>query len=229
MLSSCGIRIMKYEFEDDHVVAEKVTSVKVRGEDGAGNVSIRYQQGLTETKIHRKVEHARDNRPSGIAHRVEGSTLVLDGCGRDCEINYDVVIPSADISVIGDTGSGDVTVEGLASVDFSTGSGRITARDISGDVKAKAGSGDFTATRVSGAVTADLGSGRIQLVADHQRLHFGEVHSRVPQERQRFLQPFENIVISEIDNPKNGVGVPDHLRHPRFSELAGNRWQINQL
>ncbi|NGY62009.1 DUF4097 domain-containing protein [Lentzea sp. NEAU-D13] len=163
VLSSCGIRIMKYEFEDDNVVSEKVTSVKVRGEDGSGNVSIRYQQGLTETKIHRKVEHARDNKPSGIAHRVEGSTLVLDGCGRDCEINYDVVVPSADISVIGDTGSGDVTVEGLASVDFRTGSGRITTRDISGDVKAKAGSGDFTATRVNGAVTADLGSGRIQL------------------------------------------------------------------
>jgi DUF4097 and DUF4098 domain-containing protein YvlB len=163
VLSSCGIRIMKYEFQDDHVLAEKFTSVKVRGEDGAGDVSIRYQQGLTETKIHRKVEHAKDNRPSGIAHRIEGSTLVLDGCGRNCEIDYDVVVPSADISLVGDTGSGDATIEGLASVDFRTGSGRIIARDISGDVKVKAGSGDVTATRVGGAVTADVGSGRIEL------------------------------------------------------------------
>ncbi|SMD08154.1 DUF4097 family beta strand repeat-containing protein [Lentzea albidocapillata] len=163
--TGCGIRIMKYEFQDDHVVAETFTSVKVRGEDGAGDVSIRYQEGLAETKIHRKVEHAKDNKPSGIAHRIEGSTLVLDGCGRNCEIDYVVLVPSAGISLIGDTGSGDVTVEGLASVDFRTGSGRVVARDIAGDVKVKAGSGDFEGARIGGAVTADLGSGGILLDA----------------------------------------------------------------
>ncbi|MDX8029918.1 DUF4097 family beta strand repeat-containing protein [Lentzea sp. BCCO 10_0856] len=165
VLTGCGIRIMKYEFQDDHVVAEKFTSVKVRGEDGAGDVSIRYQQGLAETQIHRKVEHMKDNKPSGIAHRIEGSTLVLDGCGRNCEINYTVLVPSADISLIGDTGSGDATIEGLAAVDFRTGSGRIIARDIAGDVKVKAGSGDFEGGRIGGAVTADMGSGRIVLDA----------------------------------------------------------------
>jgi hypothetical protein len=165
VLTGCGIRIMKYEFSDDHVVAEKYTSVKIRSDQDSGDVTIRYQQGLTETKIHRKVEHGRDNKPSGVAHRIEGSTLVLDGCGRDCEINYEVLVPSADISVVGDIGSGDTIFEGLASVELKTGSGRVTTRDIAGDVKVKAGSGDFTATRVGGEVTADLGSGRIELDA----------------------------------------------------------------
>jgi hypothetical protein len=161
--TGCGIRIMKYEFQDDHVVAEKFTSVKVRSDQDSGNVSIRYQQGLAETKVHRRVEHSKDNKPSGVAHRVEGSTLVLDGCGKNCEINYEVLVPAADITVVGDIGSGDVTVEGLASVDFRTGSGRVIARDISGDVKVKTGSGDFEGVRIEGAVTADMGSGRIQL------------------------------------------------------------------
>ena len=163
VLSSCGIRIMKYEFEDDHVVAERFTSV--RALTGSGDVSIRYQQGLTETKIHRKVEHGRDNKPTAVSHRVEGTTLVLDTCGNDCEINYQIVVPSADVSVVGDIGSGDVNLDGLASVDFKTGSGRVNVRDISGDVKVKTGSGDFMATRVGGAVTGDLGSGRIELDA----------------------------------------------------------------
>lgn len=163
--TGCGIRIMKYEFSDDHVVAEKFTSVKVRSDDDSGDVTIRYQQGLAETKIHRKVEHNRDNKPSGVAHRVEGNTLVLDGCGRDCEINYEVLVPSAGISVVGDIGSGDVVFEGLAAVEFKTGSGRITARDITGDVKVKAGSGDFEGTRIGGTVTADLSSGDIELDA----------------------------------------------------------------
>jgi hypothetical protein len=163
--TGCGIRIMKYEFQDDHVVAEKITSVKVRSDQDAGDVAIRYQQGLAETKVHRRVEHNKDNKPSGVAHRIEGSTLVLDGCGNDCEINYEVLVPAADITVIGDIGSGDVTVEGVASVDFRTGSGRVIARDIAGDVKVKTGSGAFEGARIGGAVTADMGSGRIALDA----------------------------------------------------------------
>ncbi|SDK53394.1 Putative adhesin [Lentzea albidocapillata subsp. violacea] len=163
--TGCGIRIMKYEFSDDHVVAEKFTSVKVRSDQDSGDVTIRYQQGLTEAKIHRRVEHSKDTKPSGVAHRVEGNTLVLDGCGRDCEINYEVVVPSADTTVVGDIGSGDVIIEGLASVEFKTGSGRITIRDIAGDAKVKTGSGRFDGTRIGGAVTADVGSGRIVLDA----------------------------------------------------------------
>lgn len=160
-----GIRIMMYEFSDDHVVAEKFTSVKVRSDNDAGDVTIRFQQGLNETKIHRKVEHEKNNKPSGVAHRVEGNTLVLDGCGRDCEINYEVLVPFADISVVGDIGSGDAIFEGLAAVEFKTGSGRITTRDIAGDVKVKAGSGDFEGTRIGGTLTADVSSGRIELDA----------------------------------------------------------------
>lgn len=163
VLTACGIRIMKYEFQDDHVVAEKFTSVRVR--TGSGEVSIRYQQGLTETKIHRKVEHNKDNRPSGISHRLEGTTLSLDTCGNNCSIDYTILVPSPDIKVIGDVGSGDAIIEGLASVEYQTGSGRVVTRDISGDVKVKTGSGDFEATRIGGTVTADLGSGRISLDA----------------------------------------------------------------
>ncbi|NKE55610.1 DUF4097 domain-containing protein [Lentzea sp. PSKA42] len=163
VLSACGIRIMKYEFQDDHVVAEKFTSVRAR--TGSGNVSIRFQQGLTETKIHRRVEHEKNNKPTGLSHRVEGTSLVLDTCGNDCTVNYEILVPSADITLLGDVGSGDLTAEGLASVEYKTGSGRIVVRDIPGDVKATAGSGDFEATRVGGAVTADLHSGRISLDA----------------------------------------------------------------
>lgn len=163
--TGCGIRIMKYEFADDHVVAEEFTSVRVRSDDDSGDVTIRYQEGLAETKIHRVVEHTKDNKPSGVAHRVEGDVLVLDGCGRNCEIDYVVLVPRASISVVGDVGSGDAIFEGLSSIDFKTGSGDITARDIAGDVKAKAGSGNVRATRIGGALTADLGSGDIELDA----------------------------------------------------------------
>ncbi len=180
LLSGCGIRIVKYEFTDDHTVAEKYTSVRVR--TGFGKVSIRYVPGLSETKIHRTVQHAKDNKPSGVSYRIEGSTLVLDDCGDHCSISYEVQVPSADITVESpDSGSGDTVIEGVAAVDYKVGSGRfeaydiagnvqidngsgdITVRDIRGDVKSHGGSGRFEASRVKGSVTADMGSGDIEL------------------------------------------------------------------
>jgi len=162
LLSGCGIRIVKYEFSDDQTVAEKFTSVRVR--TGFERVSIRYVPGLSETKIHRTVQHAKNNKPSGVSHRVEGGSLVLDDCGDHCSVEYQVQVPSADIAVVGeDVGSGDATIEGVASVDYHNGSGRIVVRDIAGDVRVDSGSGDFDATGVRGSVTAVLGSGRIRL------------------------------------------------------------------
>jgi hypothetical protein len=162
VLTACGIRIVKYEFTDDQVVAEEFTSVRVR--TSSGDVSIRHVPGLSETKIHRRVEHTKNNKPTAVSHRVEGGALVLDDCGNDCQINYEVQVPSAAITVLGDdVGSGDATIEGLASVDYRNGSGKITVRDIAGDVRVDSASGDFDATNVKGAVTATLNSGRIRL------------------------------------------------------------------
>lgn len=162
VLSGCGIRIMKYEFQDDNVVAEDVTSVRVR--NGSGDVSIRYVSGLPETKVHRRIEHRKDRKPEGATHRVEGgSTLVLDGCGDDCHVDYVVQVPDNKITVQGDTGSGDAVIEGIAAVDYKTGSGRIVVRDIAGDVRAVLASGDFEAARIDGSLIAQTHSGRIRL------------------------------------------------------------------
>lgn len=162
VLTACGIRIVKYEFADDHVVAENFTSVRVR--TGSGDISIRYQQDLAETKIHRRIEHAKDNRPTGLSHRIEGNALVLEDCGNNCSIDYEIVVRDPAITVRGENvGSGDATIEGLASVDYQAGSGNITVRDIAGDVKLNTGSGDFRATAVKGTVTAKLGSGNMFL------------------------------------------------------------------
>lgn len=161
VLSGCGIRIMKYEFEDDRVVAEKFASVRVRTH--SGDVTIRSQQGLTETKIHRRVEHKKNNKPETLFHRVEGDALVLEDCGDDCTVNYDVLVPSADVSVLGDVASGNVRIEGVARVEYKTGSGSIVVRDVKGDVRVIARSGDFDGARIDGTVTAHADSGNMRL------------------------------------------------------------------
>jgi len=161
VLTACGIRIVKYEFTDDHTVAETFTSVRVR--TGSGDVAIRHVEGLNETKIHRRVEHAKDNRPAGIAHRIEGGALVLDDCGDNCSINYEVQVPSASITVEGvDVGSGKAVFEGLAAVDYKIGSGDFEARDIAGNVQVTSGSGDIDVRGIAGDVKANSGSGKLE-------------------------------------------------------------------
>lgn len=160
-LSACGVQFVHHGFQQDHVVKDSIASV--RAQSGSGNVSVRWVDGATETKIHRKVQHPRNRKPEGDSHRMEGNVLVLDDCGNDCSVDYEVAVPTKDVKVLGDMGSGDVTIEGVASLQLNTGSGNVIVRDLAGVVRVDSGSGDFTAERIGGDVTAKLGSGNATL------------------------------------------------------------------
>lgn len=160
-LSACGIRFVQHEFEDDHSLKDKVASVRIQS--GSGSVTVRHSEGATETTIHRRVQHQRDAKPEGVSHRMEGSVLVLRDCGNNCTVDYEVAVPDKTTKVVGQLGSGDVTIEGVASVELSAGSGHVTARDITGNVRLDAGSGDFTAERIAGEVSASVSSGQLKV------------------------------------------------------------------
>lgn len=160
-VSACGIKFIEHAFEDDHTVSNEFTSVRMQ--NGSGDVTIRHVEGISETKIHRRVQHPRDNKP-GAVHGVDGSTLVLRECGlNNCSIDYEISVPAKNITVTGDLGSGDVKIDGLESVELTTGSGKVETRNIAGKVKVETGSGDFTADGVGGDVHAVLGSGHMRL------------------------------------------------------------------
>ena len=160
-LSACGIRFVEHSFEDDKAVPEKIESVVIQ--TGSGNVSIRYTKGATQTTIHRRVTHRRDQKPEGETHKVEGTVLTLHDCGDNCSVDYQVNLPSDKVIVHGTVGSGDVTAEEVAEVDVNAGSGHVIARHVGGKVRIDANSGDVVVEDAKGDVTAHVGSGHARL------------------------------------------------------------------
>ncbi|MCE6995628.1 DUF4097 domain-containing protein [Saccharothrix sp. S26] len=160
-LTSC-VRLVQNGFDDSHTVSEQVTEVRLR--NGSGNVVVRGEEGATATEIRRRVEYPKDvDKPGGVSHRVEGSTLVLDGCGSRCSVDYEVTVPSKDVRITGENSSGDVRIEGVAGVEVEIGSGDATFRDVAGVVRVDNSSGDLEVAGVGGEFTGKVGSGTTRL------------------------------------------------------------------
>ncbi|MEU4739092.1 DUF4097 family beta strand repeat-containing protein [Actinosynnema sp. NPDC023658] len=160
-LTSC-VRLVENGFDDKHSVTDQVTEVRLQ--NGSGNVIVRSRSDATETEVRRRVQYPKDSdKPGGVSHRMEGSTLVLDGCGNRCTVNYEVTVPSKDVRITGENSSGDVRLEGLASVDIEVGSGDAVVRDVSGAVRVDNSSGDLEVVGVGGDFTGRVGSGGTRL------------------------------------------------------------------
>jgi hypothetical protein len=109
------------------------------------------------------------NRPVDRT-RWDGDTLrVSHDCsavdfGPGCSVDYGLRVP-AGVVVEVRTGSGDVTARDLTGpVTLDTGSGDVTGSGLSGALRLHTGSGDVTADGLgSGPVVADTGSGDVAL------------------------------------------------------------------
>ncbi|QQQ76313.1 DUF4097 family beta strand repeat protein [Saccharothrix sp. 6-C] len=162
-LTSC-VRLVQNGFDDQHSVSERVTEVRLQ--NGSGDVTVRGQAGATATEVRRRVEYPKgSDKPGGVSHRVEGSVLVLDGCGSQCSVSYEVTLPTEDVKITGRNSSGDVVLERVASVDVEVGSGSTTVREVAGAVTVDNDSGDLDATTVGGDFIGRVGSGSTRLAA----------------------------------------------------------------
>ncbi|MFI9811038.1 DUF4097 family beta strand repeat-containing protein [Saccharothrix variisporea] len=160
-LAGC-VRLVQEKFSDQGRVTEKVVAVRVQND--SGRVTVRGSDAATSVEVKRTVEYPRNtDKPSGTTYRVDGDTLVLDDCGRNCSVDYDVTVPGKDVKVVGGNGSGDVTFERVGSVDIEVGSGDVHVRDVSGSVKVENGSGDVDVSDVGGSFKGNVGSGRAKL------------------------------------------------------------------
>jgi hypothetical protein len=157
LLAGCnGFRAASANFEDDAPVQATVTAVRL--ESGSGSVKVRT--GGTPG-IHRKVYYVKD-KPGASTH-FEGDTLVLEDCRQNgCSIDYDVVLP-AGAKIMGEVGSGDITVLGMAEVGVRTGSGDVVVRDVTGPVTVRTGSGDADLSGLGQSAVVEASSGDVKL------------------------------------------------------------------
>jgi hypothetical protein len=157
LLGACGWDITTKEDTDDSRVDQRVTSVRVGNDSG----SVKIRTG-SETSVHRVVHY--DERRPESTHRVEdGDVLVLNPCPeRNCWIDYEVTVP-AGTRVLGQVDSGNVELDGVASVNLKASSGNVTVRGVSGQVTVEANSGSVRLSDIGDVVTVRADSGGVTI------------------------------------------------------------------
>lgn len=151
VLTGCGlgdIASPQREEVSDYTVTEKI--VRLRVDSGSGDIVVNGSD-RTDVRVIETLHWRGGNKPTA-EHRVEGDLLLLDyTCKRSigprfCSVDYKIEVPAGVVVTVG------------------TGSGEITLRDLSGDVRATAGSGTIDAAGLSGGNgLAKTGSGDVEL------------------------------------------------------------------
>ncbi|MED7926442.1 DUF4097 family beta strand repeat-containing protein [Nonomuraea sp. LP-02] len=149
LLTGCGLDSIAGPTNKDtksYEVTDRVTELRL---DGASGDAVITETGGTAVRVTETLTWRGDSKPTP-EHRIEGGVLALSyTCPSNlgsCGVDYRIEVP-----------------KGLA-VDLDSGSGDITLRALSGDVRVNVGSGDVDAADLAGKnVVADSGSGNVEL------------------------------------------------------------------
>ncbi|MCX4781026.1 DUF4097 family beta strand repeat-containing protein [Streptomyces sp. NBC_01264] len=155
----------------DTTVAEAVTAVDV-SDAGSGSIEVVAGSGPGVT-VRRTVHYRGDTVPQP-AQRLSGGVLTLTNgsCSGRCSVDYRLEVP-ASATVRAESGSGRVTVAGVAAADVTTSSGSVRADRIAGPLTVRTFSGSIAAEELAGpAADARSSSGDV-------RLAFGKAPSSV--------------------------------------------------
>jgi DUF4097 and DUF4098 domain-containing protein YvlB len=143
---------------------------------GSADLDIPGVSGLTRVEVRGKAcasdEAALKDLQVGASRRGDGAAVVVPGeralrIGGLFGAGYAYLILQvrvpATLAVSVQSGSGDVKAAQLAALDFSTGSGDLTATDIAGALVLRSGSGDVDARQVGSVDLRSTGSGDIKV------------------------------------------------------------------
>ncbi|MGO1973791.1 MAG: DUF4097 family beta strand repeat-containing protein [Propionibacteriaceae bacterium] len=152
--SSCGI--LRTTSTDEATLDETVNSIQFDLDSSSVTVTTGE-----ETKVSRTIRHA--GELPGATHSVTDGVLTLDHCEQTgCEIDYAVVV-GPDTKVQGTTGSGEISITGVAAAVTEADSGATHLADLASTAEARTGSGDVTLERIGGGTTVHVDSGAVQV------------------------------------------------------------------
>ncbi len=142
--------------------------IRVRkGEQGTVEIRGRIQahdRGDGERSAEEKVHYLEEHPPIvQEGNRLRVGRIDDADLRRNVSIDYEITVP-VETQLSSETGSGDLTVEGLhGTVNARTGSGDLNFDSINGDVRVKTGSGDGRFERMTGRLELETGSGDFEL------------------------------------------------------------------
>ncbi|GAB3942600.1 hypothetical protein GCM10029976_063890 [Kribbella albertanoniae] len=142
--------------DDERRIDAKIDTVRLAANNA--DITIKVSDDDTTT-VNQKRHYWFVSR--GDAYSVDGSTLKLDGdCGWNCSADYEVTVPRG-TKVVGENGSGDLSLTGVAGVDAKSRSGEVDLHDVGGDVKLDLTSGDVSIQNLTGRLNIKANSGDI--------------------------------------------------------------------
>ncbi|WP_308798464.1 DUF4097 family beta strand repeat-containing protein [Agromyces silvae] len=208
LTAGCGIIGPTMRTEGSAQLDTTITEVRVDSSSGSVNVSgSDDDEGSLEWVV-----STRANRTIGPTYSVDGSTLVLSGCGRWCSVDYTVRVPEG-VDVTGRTANGAIDLSDVGEVDMQTTNGRITLDGASGRVRASSSNGRIEGEGLVGTgVEVSTSNGSVELeLASAQDVSAessnGSIDVRVPDGSYR--------VETQTSNGREEVRIPtsDTGRH----------------
>jgi hypothetical protein len=143
--------------DDRHTVGDSISTVRLAA--GSSDISITASDD-DKTTVQEKRHFWFWKH--GDAYSVKDGVLTLDGdCGWQCRADFEVTVPRG-TKVVGDSGSGDLTLDGVAGVDAQARSGDVEVSNVSGDVKLDLTSGDASISDLNGKLELSARSGDLE-------------------------------------------------------------------
>lgn len=201
----------------DDTVTEPVRHVAI--DNDSGNVSIRTDD-VENTTVHQEFHYHWGEPDTGF--EVKDGTLELDGCGWQCDVSYEVVVPLG-TTIDGTVDSGSITLDGVGDVDVHADSGRITLSDIDGTIVADADSGSIMGTGLSGPIDVDTDSGKIELTLAEP----GDVNAQADSGSIELTVPDEAYnVSSQVDSGHEEIDIRTDPDSPHLLDLDADSGSI---
>lgn len=145
-LGGCALLNPTERFSDEATVEGDIRTIELV--DSSGSVRVEGDGDASEVTVERTVSY-RGDRPDGETHEVNGDTLELRGCGRNCSVDYTIEVPSG-VDVRGSTSNGAIELSTVGEVEVQTSNGRIELEDVAGRVDAETSNGRIIGRELNG-------------------------------------------------------------------------------
>jgi Putative adhesin len=164
LLSGCALLQPPKTMSDEATVDAAISAIEI--DDNDGGVFVRGVEGATGISLERTVRY-RGDRTIDETHSIDGDSLVLGGCGRNCSVKYTLEVP-AGLDVSGHTENGEVDLTLVHDVDVETSNGRITLDGVTGTIRAATSNGRIEGSRLEGdgGIDVSTSNGAIDLRID---------------------------------------------------------------
>jgi hypothetical protein len=221
LLSGCGLLEPPKTMSDEASVDATVTEIEI--DDTDGGVTVRGVDGATGITLERTIRY-RGERTFEETHSVDGDTLVLGGCGRNCSVKYTLEVP-AELDVRGHTENGEIDLTLVDDVDVETSNGRITLDGVTGTVTAATSNGRIEGTGLEGdgGIEVSTSNGAIELEVDvaqdvEARTSNGSIDLTVPDGSYR--------IDAETSNGRENIAVSNDPSGEHTLDLSTSNGSI---